>query len=101
MEVPGPDVQSELIRGLLAALERREQDPEAVTRAARAFLESMDVAEKEAVRTRAADLAIVVEKLRQGIDVFERLSREFPAKRTYRVLLGRYYHLLGTTRWVW
>ncbi len=94
----GPDVQSELIRGLLAALERREQDPEAVTHAARAFLESMDVAEKEAVRIRAADRAIVVEKLRQGIDVFERLSREFPTKRTYRVLLGRYYHLLGTTQ---
>ena len=53
----GPDVQSELIRGLLAALERREQNPEAVTRAARAFLESMDVAEKEAVRIRAAGRA--------------------------------------------
>src|SRR5262249_44205263 len=34
--------------------------------------------------------------LRRGIDVIERASREFPERRSYRALLGRYYHLLAT-----
>jgi serine/threonine protein kinase/tetratricopeptide (TPR) repeat protein len=95
---PGADVSSQIIRGLLAALERKDQDPETASRAARAFLESIRGSSESEAKQREADLALVAGKLRRGIDVIERASREFPGKRSYRLLLGRYYHLLAATQ---
>jgi serine/threonine protein kinase len=95
---PGPDINRDLIHGLLTALERRDQDPEAAVRAARALREALRQPAEAEARKRAADSEAAARVLHRGIDVIERVRREFPERRSYRVLLGQYYYLLASTQ---
>ncbi len=92
---PGPGVKAELIHGLLAALEQKDQDPEATARAARAVRDTLRYAAEDEAKDQAASLEPVAAKLRRGIDAIEEVCREFPERQSYRLLLGRYYHLLA------
>ncbi|HKM54959.1 MAG TPA: protein kinase, partial [Isosphaeraceae bacterium] len=93
---PHPIASGDLVRSLLRVLEQRDQDPKTVSENARAALEILEKSDKKEAETREIALKTVNVKLREGISVFEELTREFPTKRSYRVLLGRYYHLFGT-----
>jgi tRNA A-37 threonylcarbamoyl transferase component Bud32/tetratricopeptide (TPR) repeat protein len=92
---PAQIASGESVRSLLRVLEQRDQDPKTVSETAHAVLEVLVKADKVEAEKREVALKTVDVKLREGISVFEELTRLSPTKRSYRVLLGRYYQLFG------
>jgi tetratricopeptide (TPR) repeat protein len=97
----GPLVNGELLRALLRVLEHREEDPTLVVRSARAALKALESPGHQEPGAEKGAIRVMTAHLREGIDALEQLNREFPGSRNYRILLGRYYHLLGWIEATW
>jgi tRNA A-37 threonylcarbamoyl transferase component Bud32 len=86
---------SALVRSLLHLLDHREEDPQAASQSARAFLAFLDKEQAEEAKRNETALKSVNASVRAGIHFCEELVREFPTIRSYRALLGRCYYILG------
>ena len=88
-------VKHELVRSLLAVLEKRDQNPALVAQTAHATLETLDKQEKEEAENKTAIRINMVAQIREGIRLLEDLILQFPGNRDYRVALAKYYLMVA------